>query len=144
MPAISSLTRPLIIRATTDIRGEQVTVEFDRSKVTFGWIKRMREALVESDVVAMAGEFAAAIHGWDITNEDGTPFPPTVENFERLPEDVLGLIFASMRDAAVPGEAEGKASPATTAAASEDSRATGTVSPNGPPTLPSPTVSASP
>ena len=51
------------------------------------------------------------ILGWDVVNEDGTPFPKTEDNIGylfALPDK--GRIFQELVEAAVPSRAEGNAS----------------------------------
>lgn len=110
MPSVGSVARPEIVQATVDISGETVTVQFDRSQITLRWISQVKAARETEDAALLADCFAAVVSGWDITAEDGSPFPPTQENLAALPARVIGAIIESLQNAATPGEAEGKAS----------------------------------
>lgn len=143
MPAISSLTRPDIVEAVAEVGGEQIRVRFDRNRLTLNWGSRMAQAQTGQDTQLTADLFGEVISEWDITNEDGSYYPPTGENLAKLPGPVVVAIVGAMNTAAVPGEAEGKALPDTSAAASQDSSVTEPPSRNGAATSMSPLVSAS-
>jgi hypothetical protein len=141
MPAIGSLTRARATQATLDVGGEPVTVVFDAAKITPGW---RREVLTSDDPLAIPSALAGLILQWDVTDDDGTPFPPTGENLARFDFVVLGTILETLIESAQPSRAEGNASANTLSTAATGSTAAPGLPPNGHQPSPSPTPLASP
>ena len=145
MPATAnSLRRPKIVQVTIDLGdGDAVTVEFDRNRITPAWFADSKRRLDDSDPMTSPAALAAVIVGWDVTNDDGTPFPPTAENLAELAMPVLDKVFAAVIDAATPSRAEGNASANTSSSASTASASAPATPLNGQPLSPSPTPLAS-
>lgn len=144
MPAISNLTRAKPTTATVDLGdGDTVTVEFDRNRITPAWVKAASEREAGEDPMSLPSALAEVILNWDVTNDDGTPFPPLMENLAVLSFPAQNGLLRAMLQAAVPGAAEGNASPHTSAAPSPASTPDVTSSQNGQATSTSPEPSAS-
>ena len=143
MPAISNLTRRKIVTTTVDIDGESVQVTFDRNKITPAWVAATQERDREKDALSIPKAFAEVIVEWDITDEAGDPYPPTVENIAVFSSLILGEFMGQIIEASVPGAAEGKDLPATSPVPSPVSTPTGETSRNGHQTSTSPEPSAS-
>ena len=142
MPAINSLTRPRLVEAKFGYGGETVTIRYDRNRMTTGLLSEVQES---DDPAAFARMFALVIRDWDVTDDDGSPFPPTEANLARLPLDALRAVSEAIRDN--PGSDEGKDSFAPSNTLPGAYTVPITTSPNGPvlsslpesSTLPSPT-----
>lgn len=120
MPEVSSLKRAKLVTATATWEDEEITVVFDRSRVTMNWVAAVQAMMRTSDAAAMSELMSSVIDEWDIT-EDGSPYPPTAENLGELPAATLGAIFGAIETAAEPGAAEGNASGSTSSTAAKDS-----------------------
>lgn len=144
MPRLSSITRPKIVTADVDVNGELLHVEYNANGVTLAWSAALTAAHVAQDVNEVARLLCAIIVGWDIANEDGSPLPVNADTVALIPSPVLERIMEAMRDAAVPSDAEGKASSAQPSTASSDFAEPPQTSPNGQATSLSPELSAYP
>lgn len=144
MPAISSRTRPKPVRATIDFGDDApITVVFDRNRVTPRWLDQARQKAEANDALATSTMLAEVILEWDVTEEDGTAYPPTAENLSVFPISDQSHLLQRVVAESVPSDAEGKSSsvqPSTPSSVSEDPPAT---YPNGLVTSPSPVPSAS-
>lgn len=144
MPAIGSLKKPKLAVATVELDGETVEVSFDRNAVTFGWAADALHAFQSKDARAIATTLSQVIHSWDITEEDGTPYPPVAANVESLPAELLGLIMDSIEVASTPSRAEGNDSSGPTSTEPGISTEPAATSQNGTATSPSPKPSVVP
>jgi hypothetical protein len=144
MPAVSHLKRPKLIQASVEVEGETVSVTFDRNRVTLAWAAEVKKAREAWDPDALARTSADVIADWDITNDDGTPFPPTPENLASLPTTVMGRLSDAIAEAATPSESEGKDSSQPPETLSSTSSPLQRTHPNGEVISTSPSVSASP
>jgi hypothetical protein len=133
MPKLSSITRPTLVTETFDVHGEPVSVTFDRSKITMHWTRFMQE-----DENRLPEALAAVVHEWDITNDDGTAFDPTVENICELPLPVVNALCVALGDSKQPSEDERKNSLGPPSSQSVASTEQAEMSPNGPATSRSP------
>jgi hypothetical protein len=143
VPALSSLTRPNIVQATIGQGDDIVTVEFDRNKVTLNWLATLSRGMATQEATVVAESLAGVIHNWDLTNDDGSPFPPTAVNIGDLPTSVLAELSFAVHKASAPGEAEGKVSPEPSPSESSVSTGPPVTSPNGQVTSESPSGSGS-
>lgn len=144
MPELSSLTRQKPTDVTIDLGdGDTVTLTFDRNRVTPAWVQGAAQRDEQQDALSLPKALAEVIVSWDVTN-DGQPFPPTVENLAELSYPAQKALLEQLMGAAVPGEAEGKALPATSPAVSEGSTNETMTFQNGTASSTSPTASASP
>lgn len=141
---VSDLTRPKLAHAVVDVDGEIVNVTFDRNKVTLAWAKEAQRAESEGDADAIAQSLSDLIHGWDLTNDDGSPHPPTAANLAALPVELLKLVGDEIQNASVPSRAEGNGSSVPPSTPPLDSEALAQTAQNGAVTSPSPTGSAAP
>jgi hypothetical protein len=141
---VSELTRPKIVEATFAFDSENVTFGLDRNRVTLAWASRVQQSQKEFDAIVLAEVLAEVVASWDITQDDGVAFPPTAENMAVLPTRFLLALSEAVGDAAVPSDAEGKASAERPATPSSGSEAPQPTSPNGHSTSLSPAPSASP
>lgn len=129
---------------TARLGGESVTVVFDNARMTGRWERDVKRAAENDDTEALFDVFSRVFISWDVVDEQGQPVPLTADLLLDMPARVITSLLDGMREAAVPGEAEGNASPpyvpAPLSATSEkDSQS----SPNGSETSTSPTPSAS-
>ena len=87
MATAGQLRRAVIVNHTIDF-GDNVTVKFvyDRNKITDSWMGQWEQLEAERNAPLMNAMLDDLILGWDVTNEDGTPFPKTEEN--------IGFLFA--------------------------------------------------
>lgn len=143
MPSIGQITRQVIREAHVDLgEGDVVVVKFDRNKITPAWIQES-EQREKSDSQSLPKGLAEVILDWDVTDNDGSPYPPTAENLARLSYPVQAEILGAMVKAAVPSRAEGNDSSEPASTPSTDSSGLAETSPNGQETLPSPAPSVS-
>jgi len=142
---VGDLTRPKPVTATVDLGdGDAITLTFDRNKVTPAWTQLASERDEQSDALSVPKALADVLLEWDVVNDDGTPFPPTVTNIAVLSYPAQKALLQQMLRAAVPSDAEGKDSPAPPPMLSSGSVAQVPTFPNGQVTLPSPAPSESP
>lgn len=141
----SDITRQKIVEATADLGGgDTITFQFDRNRITPAWVEEATRRDEDRDPLALARTLAEMVAEWDVTNDDGTVFAPTVENLATFPFDILSKLVTRMVEAAAPSEAEGKASAEAYSSAPSTFTAPEATSPNGEAPSPSPSVSASP
>jgi hypothetical protein len=147
MPATpSQLRRPIIIDHTVDF-GDDVTVTFryDRNKITDAWMREWNELERSQEGHSMNEMLVDLLHGWDVVNEDGTPYPLTVESLAylfNLPDKMR--LIGELVTASAPSDAEGKDLSAPTSTAPLVSTEPPPTLQNGTLTSPSPAPSASP
>lgn len=144
MAELSSLTRAKPTEATIDLGdGDSVTLSFDANKVTPHWMGECMDRLNAREITAMADALAAVILTWDVTNE-GEPYPPTGKNIAVLSFGAINRLYERVCEAASPSDAEGNASPPSSAVPpSATSEQVSPSSPNGSDTSPSPSASVS-
>lgn len=148
MPAtLSQLRRPILVDHTVDFGDDiVVTFRFDRNKITDAWLREWAQLEATPDATSAINQaLADLIHAWDITNDDGSAFPPTADNIGAvfsLPDK--SSLVQELMQAGRPTRAEGKASSEPSSTPPSTSEAPAPTSPNGPTTLPSPAGSASP
>lgn len=142
---VSDLTRPKPCNADIDFGdGDMVHVVFDVNKVTPHWVAEAKQRDEAEDVLSLPKCIADVMISWDVTNDDGSSYPPTAENISVLSHPALSTLLTRILKAAVPSDAEGKASESPPSMLSEDFVPAPEKSQNGLDTLPSPPVSASP
>lgn len=142
---VSDLTRQKPVSTTVDLGdGDTVTLTFDRNRVTPAWVQLAQKRDEDQDALSLPKALADVLLGWDVTDDDGAVFPPVADNIAVLSYPAQRDLLARIMEAAVPSDAEGKASPATSPAVSATSTVTETASLNGPATSPLPVPSASP
>jgi hypothetical protein len=148
MPATpSQLRRPIIVDHTVDF-GDDITVKFgfDRNKITDVWMREWVRLEQEPDATSKLNEMLAdLITGWDVVNEDGSPYPMTAEAIGvlfSLPDK--GRIFQELVEASAPSRAEGNVSSAPTSTQRSDFTEQVATPPNGTVTSPLPELSAAP
>jgi len=138
MPALESLTRPKLVTVAFSHDGEVVTIRYDRNKLTTGLLASVQEA---EDARALAEMYATVIEAWDVTENDGSPFPPTADNLARLPLEVLRALGLAIRDSPTSEEGKDSFGPSSTPLGISEARSP--TFPNGPVTLRSPESSTS-
>ena len=129
------------ITTAIELRGQHAfTVTFDASRITRRWA---RDA--DAEAGTLYGKLCEVLIEWDLTNDDGTPYPLTADALFDLDLELADDtdILRQIIEAAVPGAAEGNASRTSTSTPSTDSTVQPAAPQNGTPTLPSPTPSAS-
>lgn len=145
MPAISKVIVPDVVAARVKYGDETVSFQFDNSRVTSAWAARTHQLIAENDVLVAAKAMSEVMVSWDLLEDDEqTPYPLTVETLSGLPTKLMGKMMEALNEAAVPGEAEGKASSVPTSTQPLVSTEPPQTSLNGPATSPSPVPSASP
>jgi hypothetical protein len=146
MPAISQLRRPIIIQHSVDF-GDEVVIAFryDRTKITDAWLRRWTELETAENIGAINSVLAELIEGWDVTDDEGAPFPPTAENIGFLFNlNDKGMLVRELMQASIPSRAEGNASSAPTSILPSASMEPPTMHQNGLVTSPSPAPLVSP
>jgi hypothetical protein len=134
---VAELSQLLRVKPKTvaiDHDGDVLNVTFNVNAITPDW-----QEITNTNI---GGGLAAAIIEWDVV-ENGQPWPPTADHLGGLPFPLQRVLLERIVDAAVPGAAEGNASPAPTSIPSTDSAPQQQTPPNGQPTSPSPEPSAS-
>lgn len=135
---VSDLTRSKPVEVVVDLGdGDTVTLVFDRNRITPAWVASM-QAHSESDALALSGGLAETILSWDVTEDDGQPFPPSRENLGRLSYGTQKQLTVRLMGAAIPSDAEGKDLSAQPPMQSSDSADPQPTSPNGQATSPLP------
>jgi hypothetical protein len=147
MPATpSQLRRAIVIGHTVDFGdGVQVTFRYDRNKITDAWVKQWTEFENQQDVGAMNEVLADLISGWDIQNDDGSPYPVSAESIGFLfsyPDKIK--VLQELMTAPLPTAEEKKGSSGPTNTPSSDSTEQAPNSPNGSETSSSPLPSTAP
>ncbi len=142
---VSELTRQKPVDATIDLGdGDAIVVSFDRNQVTPAWVALAETRDKEQDTLSMPKALADVILGWDVILEAEGDFPPTAENIAVLSFPAQSSLLRQIMEAAVPSRVEGNASPVPSSIPPSDFTVPPPISPNGPVTLPSPELSASP
>ncbi len=142
---VSELTRAKPVDATIDLGdGDVINLSFDRNKVTPAWVALAQKRDEEQDTLSLPKALEDVIVSWDVTNDDGSPFPPTAVNVAVLSYPAQSDLLRRIMEQAVPSRVEGNASPVPSSIPLSDSTVPQPISPNGPVTLPSPELSASP
>ena len=111
MPALGSLTSPKIVTVTFTYDDETVTISYDRNKMTTNLLSRVQES---NDPAVIADVFAAVIHEWDVTEDDGSPFPPSAENLGKLPLAALKLLSEAIGNSPPSEEGKDSSGPSST------------------------------
>jgi hypothetical protein len=117
-----------------------LNIVFNLNGITPAWVQRTQEP----DVMAIARALADVIAEWDVTDEQGQPYPPTAENIAPLSYSVATAIALKLIEAASPSSEEGNELSAPRSTPSMDSTEPVETSPNGPGIEPSLSVSTSP
>lgn len=146
MPSIGSLTRQKPVETIIDLGdGDAVAVVFDRNRITPFWVADAQRRENESDALTLPKALADVMISWDVTADDqGGAFPPTPENIGVLSVSAQGALLEQIMRAAVPSDAEGKASSGTPSIPNTSSLERPALLQNGQPTSPSPSASTSP
>jgi hypothetical protein len=146
MPATpNQVQRQKIVSHTVDF-GDGVTVDFsfDRNKITDAWFDRWGQLEKERSSGALNVVLHDLLLGWDMVNDDGSPYPLTPENLRIFSIPDKGLIVEELMRAAVPQRAEGEGSSAISSTPSTPSMEQPASHPNGPQPSLSPAPSESP
>jgi hypothetical protein len=142
----NQLRRPILNTHTVTFgEGVDVTFTFNRNVLTDAWFREWRQLEQQRDADALNVALDGLVHSWDVVNDDGSPYPKSVETFSELftlPDKAR--IVEELMTAAVPTRAEGNASENISSTASTDSASLPVSPPNGLAPSPSPTPSASP
>jgi len=128
MPRLSSILRPELVTDTFDIGGEPVTVTWNKAHITLRWMHWV------DDTDHLAAALAEVIHDWDVTNNDGDPFPPTADNLGLLPMTVINQLCVALSRSSTPADVEGKNSSGPSSSPPAASTQQAETSPNGPAT----------
>lgn len=132
MPALGQITKPKPVSTPIDF-GDGVIVQliYDRNRVTSAWLDRARGRDVAHDTLSIAKALAEVILEWDVTTDDGQPYPPTVENLAVFSIPDLSQILAEVVKFAQPSSAEGNASSAPSSTPPSGSISQAETPPNG-------------
>lgn len=142
---VSDLTRQKPVSATIDLGdGDTIEVSFDRNRVTPAWVTLAQQRDEAQDTLSLPKALEDVILSWDVTNDDGTAFPPSAANIAVLSYPAQSELLTRIMQAAVPSSAEGNASPVLSSTAPSDSEELRPTPQNGLVTSPSPVPSASP
>ena len=145
MRASEIANRPVDVKtALIVLRGAEVfTLTFDASKVTRYWAAN---ADSHEGVLGFYDALLEVVTGWDVTNDDGTPYELTVDNMAalRLSFDDELHIIKQIVQAAQPSSEEGNASSDTSSTPEPVSMPPQASHPNGQEPSPSQTPSTSP
>lgn len=136
MAEISQLLRVKPKTIAMEHDGDVLNVTFNVNAITPDWQE------ITNAKNGLGVGLAAAIIDWDVC-ENGQPWPPTADHLGGLPFPLQRVLLERIVDAAIPGAAEGNASPAPTSIPSTDSAPQQQRPPNGQPPSPSPEPSAS-
>lgn len=114
MPAIQKLTQlaqDKVTQGTMEFEGEVIHFAFAGGRIDGADIQTYSEAAEDEATAAMmllplvTGLLAKVLVSWDITHEDGSDFPPTLENLETiLPVIRLNLMGAIQKAAQSGGD----------------------------------------
>lgn len=142
---VSELTRQKLKDISIDLGdGDSITLTFDLNGVTPAWVSETQRRDQEQDVLSLPKCLSEVIIKWDVTNEDGSEYPPLAENISVLSYGAQSRLLTQIMTASVPSDAEGNASSGTPSSASSSSTQSELTSQNGQLTSPSPAPSASP
>lgn len=145
MPSRSHLTRPKPRNATVDLgEGDELKITFDANKITPAWMREAQKRDEAQDSYSLPKALAEVMIGWDVTEDDGSVFPPNADNIGVFSYPVQSELLARILKAAVPSDAEGEASSAPSPEQSTTSSEPAQTHQNGATTSPSPEHSASP
>lgn len=140
---VGELTRQKPVQATVDLGdGDTIELVFDRNRVTPAWASVADKN--DDKLMSPPAAIAAVTISWDVTNDDGSPFPPTADNIAVLSYPAQKALLRKIMEVAIPSDAEGKDSSGQPSMQSSDSRVPEPVHPNGLVTSPLPAHSASP
>jgi hypothetical protein len=144
VPALSSLTRPKLVEKLIHIGdGDQVSITFDRNRITPAWVQAAQADERESDPFTVPKALAAVIISWDVTDDDGNVLPTDAETLAMFSVPAQGALLDQIMSAAFPSDAEGKGSSAPLSTPSSVSTEPAVTSPNGPAPSPLPELLAS-
>jgi hypothetical protein len=145
VPSRSHLTRPKPRNAQVDLGdGDVLNITFDANKITPAWLREAKVRDDEQDSYSLPKALADVLLGWDVTEDDGSAFPPIAENIGQFSYPVQSELLTSILTAAVPASEEGNVSSAPSLnPLSASMEIQPSSAPNGA-TSPSPTPSASP
>jgi hypothetical protein len=113
VPSRSHLTRPKPRNATVDLGdGDTINITFDANKKTQHWMREAQTRDEAQDSLSLPKALASVLIGWDVTEDDGSAFPPTPENIAVLSYPAQSEFLRRIIGVAVPSDAEGEASSA--------------------------------
>lgn len=139
MPATRShLTRPKPRQVIVDLgEGDSLNVVFNANAITPAWMREVQEHEEATDMQTLPKALAAVILQWDVTEDDGSEFSPTVENIAVLSFPAQNALLTSILKATVPTSEEGNGSSNTSSTVSTDSNSSPENLQNGPAPSPS-------
>jgi hypothetical protein len=142
---VSDLTRERPVTVTVAIEeGEQITLVFDRNRITPAWFEQASRRATENDALSLPKALAEVMLNWDVYQEAEGDFPPTAENIAVLPMVAQNELLMQIVEAAAPSRAEGNASANTSVTPAPVSTSSPVTHQNGQPLSPSPAPSAVP
>ena len=148
MPSRSHLTRPRPRQVIVHLGdGDDLTILYDSNRMNPAWLERAGERDAEQDPRSLSAGLSEIILEWDLTEDDGSAFPPTTDNIALLSFPIQRELLTQMMLAA--GEnvrAEGESSATTSSTPSTawaETPAPRAIPQNGQATSPSPTPSGS-
>lgn len=128
MPSVGQLTREKRMRATIEHdEGVTIALVFDSNKITPAWVAEAEARDEEKDTQSLPKALASVLLEWDVTQEDGSPYPPTPENLSVFSYPLQAAILTAIMEASIPSRAEGNSS-STDSSASEHPVASSEVS----------------
>jgi hypothetical protein len=84
--------------------GEQITFSFTPGKITPKWERKFNELIQDEwRSRAIVETLSEILVDWDIL-DNGKPFPPTAENLQLLPLDLLSEIFTKIMESQRPNQ----------------------------------------
>jgi hypothetical protein len=145
VPNVSHLTRVKPRNADVDLGdGDSVHIVFDSNKITPAWVQESKEREEARDALSLSKSLASVLISWDVTQDDGSPFPPTKENIAVLSYAAQSALTTKILEASLPSDAEGEVSSERSGSPLTDSSEPAPTHQNGAATSPSPEHSASP
>jgi len=124
--------------------GDSVKITFDANRLTAAWLEEGLQRDETNDPKSLAKALSYVMLGWDVTEDDGTTFPPTAENLALFSFPAQQAIMAQLMESALPTSAEGEVSPGTSSTPSTTSLEKQESLQNGRETSPSLALSESP
>ncbi len=120
MPTLSNRPQKIVGAAVELGPDYIVNVRFNASALTPAWVRDTQRRADDSDPLSMAKAVADILVEWDVTNDDGSPYPPTADNLAVFSFVELGAFVERMIEAATPASAEGNASGNISATPAQD------------------------
>lgn len=145
MPTRSHLTRSRPRQALIDLGdGDTLTITYDANRLTTSWLEQGLLRDDQNDARSLAKAVAEVLLGWDVTEDDGSPWPPTADNIATMAIPTQRTLIAQMLEAAIPTSEEGKGSATTSSTPNTSSSGEPVSLQNGHETSPSPPLSELP